>query len=74
MLGVLSIFDVKSEKSLQIGVILLIFLYYGCFNCSLGPVVWILGSDILKEEGISLSILVNWTGNICATLLGLNTI
>ena len=45
------------------------FLFFGAFNCSVGPVTWIYTSDILKGRGLSASITANWAGNVIVSLV-----
>ncbi|KAL4508497.1 hypothetical protein ABPG72_003801 [Tetrahymena utriculariae] len=72
--GIIAFFDVKNFVGLQVVSIVIIFIFYACFNCSIGPVTWIFNSDIVKEEGMSYGVLSNWFGNIVSTLINLNSL
>ncbi|KAL4508496.1 hypothetical protein ABPG72_003800 [Tetrahymena utriculariae] len=49
-----------------------VFVFYGTFNCSIGPVTWIYTSDILKGKYLFYSIGCNWFGVFLASLMYLN--
>lgn len=53
--------------------ILFLFFFYAAYNFSVGPVTSIFTSDILKDEGMSYSIVMNWLGNVISLTLFLNT-
>lgn len=59
---------IGDEVSKRIIHTVLIFLFFGTFNCSVGPVTWIFTSDILKGKALSLSIAANWIGNTIVSI------
>jgi len=50
-----------------------LFAFYAAYNFSIGPVTSIFTSDILKDRGMSYSIVMNWLGNTISLLLNFNT-
>ncbi|KAL4508495.1 hypothetical protein ABPG72_003799 [Tetrahymena utriculariae] len=65
--------DVQNNSSLQFLLVLFLFFFYAAYNFSVGPVTSIFTSDILKDEGMSYSIVMNWLGNVISLTLFLNT-
>lgn len=63
----------KDNANVRFIFFLVLFLFYGTYNFSVGPVTSIFTSDILKDKGITYSVAANWFGNIISLLLFLNT-
>ncbi|KAL4456864.1 hypothetical protein ABPG74_014502 [Tetrahymena malaccensis] len=72
------IFAIVSKQSQEGGtfqaifIIVFVFVFYGTFNCSIGPVTWIYTSDILKGKYLFWSVGCNWFGVFLASLLQFN--
>ncbi|EAR99359.1 MFS transporter (macronuclear) [Tetrahymena thermophila SB210] len=64
--------DSQGQTFQAIFIIVFVFVFYGTFNCSIGPVTWIYTSDILKGKYLFWSVGCNWFGVFLASLLQLN--
>lgn len=65
--------QLANHISLRFLFIISLFAFYAAYNFSVGPVTSIFTSDILKDRGMSFSIVMNWLGNTISLLLNYNT-
>ncbi|EAR82492.1 MFS transporter (macronuclear) [Tetrahymena thermophila SB210] len=74
ILAIISSFKstLKENITLQFVFLLFIFFFYAAYNFTVGPVTVILTTDILKDRGLSYSIMANWLGIFFSFILLIN--
>ena len=50
----------------------LVYLFFIVYNLTIGPFTGILTSEIVKDESMSYSILMNWLGNVISLCMNFN--